>query len=183
MTPCQHFRKHIDQYCEGVLDSLCVQKLEEHLKVCPRCRTLGNNIKKMRICLKELPPVPVSEGFNLLLRERIRREITGRSSVPYPSRGRLWVPAMGIALLVLVMGIGVSDHNPPLGSGNRGLKPASGQYSGDLPLFRGRIQYVIEDLPSESAVRVERRHDSRETSRSDSITDSRPPVRAVPVSF
>jgi anti-sigma factor RsiW len=185
MTPCQHFRKHIDKYCEGDLDSLCIKKLEEHLKVCPRCQTLRGNIEQMRVCLKQLPDVKVSEGFNLLLRERIRREATGKSPAAYSSGGRLLVPALGIAVLVLVMGIGVSDQNPSFSSGSRGSQAVSGAHEDDSLPFRGRIQYVIEELPSASAVQVEGRNGSREASRSDSMAGSRPPVRvrAVPVSF
>jgi len=139
----------------------------------------------MRICLKQLPDVKVSEGFNLLLRERIRREAIGKSPGTYSTGGRLLIPAMGIALLVLIIGIGVSDQNSSLTSGSLGYRTVAGESEGDFLPFQGKIQYIIEELPSASAVRLERRNDSREPSNSDSMVGSHPPVRvrAIPVSF
>lgn len=148
MNPCEQYKECLCEYFDGELDTLRKRDLLRHLEECPNCTQCLNKMRLLKSRLKSLTPIQVSDGFNILLRECIRREASGkRRSIPARPWTRRWVPAVGIALVLIVTGVWILDSREVF----RG-KPVSGE-----PNFRelsspGQVQYVIDDFPSSISI-------------------------------
>lgn len=150
MTPCQRFKQVIFDLFDGELDILHRKSVERHLKECPRCTSFSNQIRVLRSHLKRLTRVRASEGFEVLLRERIRREIAGRGRSTVLSisfNGRL-ILATGFSLLLIVMGFWMLDQKT---SFFNSLSPETEAVRYSLSReedTESQVQYVIDDYPS-----------------------------------
>ena len=85
-------------------------------------------------------PISASEGFQVMLRECIRRETAGRRrSVRYaPLR---WAPALGVAAILIVAGVWLVDSGVFHGS------DAGPQTAESRSVIDGRVQYVMDEYP------------------------------------
>ncbi len=147
MNPCQRFRESIFDLVDNELDTLRKRELELHLKGCTLCSRFLEQIRQLRSQCKHLSPVAATEEFNLLLRERIRREMAGKRGALTPSIAfsARWIPAFGMMLLLMGIGFWILDQKTSFfgASGNQiavSQIPVSNQDN-----YEGEMQYVIDD--------------------------------------
>ena len=154
MSPCQRYRESILDFVDGELDILRKKDLEHHLKVCPQCLHLLNQMRTLMSHLKKLPPVKASDDFQILLRETIRREIAGKRKAMSSSYNftRRWIPAFSLGVLVILAGFFLLDRKTSLfkspGSEANMARFATpyGEDSGD------QVQYAIDEFPSSVSI-------------------------------
>ena len=110
MKSCKEYRKDINDLFDNELKIDEKKLLEEHLKECKECNEYFKKIKSLRALLSNLPTIGPSENFNILLREKIRREDLKQKTV-YSSSKRLYpVFAIGISILIIAF-ISVKNIN------------------------------------------------------------------------
>ncbi len=189
MNPCQSFKDHIMKYFDDELDIHRKRELERHLDDCCHCSDTIRQLRALRSHMRDLTQLECSEEFHVLLRERIRRDLSRdrkgvRSSIFVTRR---LIPAMGVAAVVTFMSIWMldNDRSPlrPVGNLAETNRPASPVGES----FDGPIEYVIDEYPSRLSVsRDDRSDNSRRTDR-DSLRQTRPAEdirgRMTPVSF
>ncbi len=136
------------------LDVLRRKDVERHLKTCSQCARFLDQIRLLRLRLKNLTPVKTSDSFQVLLRERIRREMAGkrRTAASSTSFTKRWIPAFGFVVLVLIAGIWMIDQKTSFfDSGDNEGGIARSTTPGEES-FDGQVQYVINDFPSRISV-------------------------------
>lgn len=189
MIPCQRFRQMIFDLFDGELDILRKKELNSHLKECSECDQFLSKLRLLQSHLRRLTQLKTSEGFHLLLRERIRREIAGKRRITIrsfspPTR---WIPAFGLIVLVIIVGSWLVVQRTSLfrPSGSEMRVSQSSRLRGED--FDGHVDYVIDDFPYR--ISVSRVDDERGTGfiDRDSLilpdTLERVQSRVTPVSF
>jgi anti-sigma factor RsiW len=122
MIPCERFKDTIFNLLDDELDTHQRHDLEKHLKSCSSCSQLLDRCRLLKGQLQNLSQLSTSETFHLLLRERIRRELSGRRrrGLLFPSPiVRSWIPAVTVALLLITVGILLRDRESFVVPGNK----------------------------------------------------------------
>lgn len=188
MTPCQRYKDKIMELFDGELDALQSKAVNQHLKTCDSCSAFMTQLQTLRTRMQSLTPIETSEHFHLVLRDQIRREMSGRRSHFELFSSRRWIPAVGLASVIAVSLVMISDHrNMPWSKAQGSARPMISQ-STPAPAARrsGSIQYVVGEYPDRLSVE---RRDERPAglSRSDSLEPRQDPSlyrqRLTPVSF
>jgi len=189
MSPCQWFRECIFDLFDGELDIARRKELERHMKECPHCASFLNQIRILKSHLRNLMPIKTSDNFQILLREKIRREVAGKrtSAVPSFYITRRWVHAFGIALIVITVGFWVLDHHQPIFRSQENAFQAIHSSSSFESRFDGNIQYVVGDFTDRISISRENKKRSTETPNEDSLRLQKNleeiKARLTPVSF
>jgi hypothetical protein len=166
MIPCQRFRKKLFNFIDDELDILQKKVVEQHLKECSHCREFLNQIHSLRSRIQNLTHIQTSENFNVLLRERIRREMAGkREFVPRtPGFSLRWIPAAGVVIVMIVTGFWMIDQKTTVFDKAIVVEATKPSSDSGFPQFNGQIDYVSDDYPAPSSVSVSR--DDRQLSSS-----------------
>jgi anti-sigma factor RsiW len=148
MAPCQRETDHLFHLIDGELDSGSQKKIETHVEECCDCARMLRRIRLQKTQLKRLTPLKTGDAFDLLLRERIRRQEAGKAERPglFRPSGMRWAPAFAAA--VAVMGCGVllmSLRDQRSSASKAGL---AGSTANRTASSAGDVQYVMEDLSS-----------------------------------
>ncbi len=155
MTPCHRDHNDILNFADGGLDPDREKQVSRHVEECCDCARLLHKIRLQRSCLKNLTPLTTGENFNVLLHERIRREMAGKQGLFHPVLDRRWIPVSAVAVAVLAVGVwmlnrkstATADLSVPIALKSAPAAPATAP-SGRRP----RVQYVIEEyVPAEAA--------------------------------
>jgi hypothetical protein len=191
MTPCDRDHNDILDFAEGGLDPRKEKLVSRHVEECCDCAKLLHKIRLQRSCLKNLTPLRTRENFNVLLHERIRREMAGKRGLLFrPILDRRWIPASAVAVAVLAVGVWIINRQsaaPPAipvrltataAPAPSAVKPAAKRAQ--------RVHYVIDDYP-----RAEARAASSDSARGAVPADTSGRIRNVdalrgrltPVSF
>ena len=189
MNPCERFQEAIFDFLDGELDVVRKRELEHHLKTCSVCASFLEEIRRLRSDLKHLTPVKTSESFQVLLRERIRREIAGkgRKSAPFAFPAWRWIPALGFGVLVMIGGLWMLDQKTSFFHGRADEPVMSRSSVAEDGYFDGQVQYIVGEFPNRvSLSRVDTGRE-RELTNEDSVQlqSDLEEVRArlTPVSF
>ncbi|MBN2202307.1 hypothetical protein JW777_10165, partial [bacterium] len=95
-------------------------------------------------------------NFNVLLHERIRREMAGKPGLFHPILDRRWIPVSAVAVAVLAVGVWMLNRKfqaPAALTAPVALKPAPEASAPSTAARRPRVQYVIDDyVPAETAL-------------------------------
>jgi anti-sigma factor RsiW len=154
MTPCHRDHNDILDFADGGLDPTREKQVSRHVEECCDCARLLHKIRLQRSCLKNLKPLRTGENFNVLLHERIRREMAGKQGLFHPVLDRRWIPASAVAVAVLAVGVWMLTRQA---AGPAGLPiPVAVNLTPAAPSAearRQRVQYVIDDYaPAGAAV-------------------------------
>ena len=95
-------------YCSRKLDAASTPILEEHLEVCPACRSFVESQRTVWQALDTWEAAPVSPDFDRWLYQRIENEVSWWDMMWRPLRPLLWqksVPIMAAAALLIVAAV------------------------------------------------------------------------------
>ena len=149
MNQCREYQKLIYDFYDDIIIEDDKTRLNNHLKVCEDCLAFSNRVKKMKQILNGLPKPGVSENFNILLRERLRRELA-RQKQPV-SKTKFFVPAFAVGLLFIVMGW-FSVNNINLFNSGKNITSAEKLIQEQKKLSNGsNVQYVIDQYGVEES--------------------------------
>lgn len=149
MKNCRYYKQLMYSLYDDELGPNEVLELENHMASCDECREFYNCAKKMKTVLQAMPRIRPSENFNILLREKIRRESAARLHQSN-SFVRYAMPAFGIGMVVLAVGVlsvkSLSRNNAGNSVANR--TPVSRvQYENS---DNHNVNYVIEEYNAKS---------------------------------
>ncbi len=154
MTPCHRDHNDILNFADGGLDPDREKQVSRHVEECCDCARLLHKIRLQRSCLKNLTPLQTRENFNVLLHERIRREMAGKQGLFHPVIDRRWIPVSAMAVAVLAVGVWMLNRKSQAPEGltvPMTLKPAPASTASAASASRPRVQYVIDDyVPAEA---------------------------------
>ena len=151
MSSCERFKNSILDFIDHELDILKKKELKSHIEACHDCECLMNQVRALRSQLHSLPRIAASEDFNVILRDCIRKEMSGKRQ-PFSwviLTSHRWIPATGFAVAVLVGGFFVLDQKTSIFNGRQNTAqviPASRPM--DPVPFNGQVQYVIDEYPN-----------------------------------
>ena len=110
MTPCEKYKADLLKMVDDELEQDAKTQINKHLDDCPNCNGFVKELIRLRGHLKSLSPIQTSEGFQYLLRERIRREMSGKR-LNQKQRSTFWVPAFAASVMLLVSGYVFLNRN------------------------------------------------------------------------
>ena len=151
MNPCQRYRKAILDRLDGELDILEKKELDKHLMECPGCEDLEDCLKKIRHRLMAIPRTRTSEHFQILLRERIRREnVRRRTPAVFPFLdGKQWIIGFGTVAVVSVLVLWSLDRKILI---FRSAPKETVTASLGSPAASQEIQYMLDEFPDRVAI-------------------------------
>ncbi|OVE78915.1 hypothetical protein BVY01_04050 [bacterium I07] len=159
MNPCERYKQYIMANLDGELDRSSLGELEKHLQNCPGCEALIKRVKALKGVLHDLPPVGASEDFQVILRNRIRRQMA--SQMRRPSRMRSmrtvpayvrFAPAFGLGALMIVTALWWVNRGKdiPVTAPAGGSQSVAGVQE-SIP-ENEPVQYVSEEIPTTLSV-------------------------------
>ena len=189
MSSCERFRQTIWDFYDDELDTFHKKELRHHLKICPQCAHFANQVRLLKSELRNLPPIKTSDGFQLLLRERIRRELAGKTATHFHtfSITKHLIPALGLVAIIAFSGYWLFEGYPPYSRPS----PVSNQITQSSILENNdlgdRIQYVIDEYSDPLTVAKSDSQSRVEVARGDSVLQNKDMKdehsRLTPVSF
>ena len=114
MTHCDEYVELISAALDGALSPEEQARLEAHLAQCPDCRTLYEDLSKLRQALRELPPMEIPAGLTERIMHAGAAEAAETKVVPLPAkkpvslRWRKWAATAAVLALILAGGWGMS---------------------------------------------------------------------------
>ena len=107
MINCDKCRTNLSAFIDDETNEQEASRIKKHLDACPGCQEQFKALKSVRTSLSSLSKISASPSFDVILRDRIRREMHDRSSrfsaALFP---RFRVPAFAAAAVaVLVIGM------------------------------------------------------------------------------
>lgn len=144
MNHCERLKQKIFDYLDSELEPSERHEVEKHLGECPMCGKFYARLKLLKVNLKKLKPVHAPDSFQVVLQERLRREIAQKQGFGYTrSSARpwqmLWIPA--VAAIVL-LAIGFNPFKPSF----RPKSMTGSQNWTVSDLDQNHVNYVIDDI-------------------------------------
>ena len=185
MSPCKRFKDAIFNLIDGEIGKIQKRELEGHLKDCDGCSQLFESLQQCRSHLKSLTQIKCSENFQILMRERIRREVArkGLSRSPFYSTRFRWVAVAGFAVIIVITGIWFTDTRRPVSQQAESQAPQSDI---NQAKYQGQIRYVAGQNPNRISIARDDTKDSLSTSGDSLLAEKQtenPPLNVTPVSF
>ena len=110
MVPCEKYKDDLLKMVDDELEQDAKKEIDKHLDECPNCNGFVKELLRLRTYLKSLSPIQTSEGFQYLLRERIRREMSGKR-IKQKQWSTYWVPAFAAGVMLIVSGYVFMNRN------------------------------------------------------------------------
>lgn len=183
MTPCEQYKADLLKMIDGELEPQAKKTLAEHLEACSVCNEFVKELLQLKTHLKSLPSVKTSDGFQLLLRERIRREMKGQ----YKRRETwktYWAPAFAFGVVVIVSGFVLTQRDTagssvvPQSTITQSMPPQRAAYD--------QVDYVI-DTDTQAMTQEEQTQSGNQLAVTDSLLRERTlqniQARITPVNF
>ena len=115
MKSCHDVQNHLSSYLDEEINVDLRKQIDEHAAVCPRCKSILNNGYAVKNYMKGLLRLKTSEAFELRLRERISKEITGKRGTIINWREALNFvnrkPIMGFAAAAAIVAAVIAMNN------------------------------------------------------------------------
>ena len=114
MNNCEKFRNMICTYVDGELSESDQSLLFEHIKTCYECKTELDMMQKTRECLKNMPVMPLPEGFSEAFRKNLTNDEikeTKEKVVPFYKKWRTYTSVAAVILFVFVLKSGLTDKS------------------------------------------------------------------------
>jgi hypothetical protein len=135
MPGCKEYEQRILESMDSSLHSNKNKDLQRHIDACQPCRKLARRMQQLKKRLRVMPNVEASPDFMVMLKQRIRKDYrrNQREIIPMILGLERWMPALGIAGLLLIIGIWLVENRVPTVT--------------DLPdkVELSEIQYVLEE--------------------------------------
>ncbi len=146
MPQCYDFKILIDKLVDAEISPVEKRELNNHLDSCNDCRNYMEKLKKMRRMFSQLPRVKTTDDFYVLLRARIRRELSRGDKrfynpILYPKRIFQYGFSLAVVVLLLLL---INPFNIIRNESESHLS-ISEKKSNE---FNGQIQYVIDGYPT-----------------------------------
>ena len=178
MTPCERFKDKIFDLIDQELEGSVRNQVLQHIRECNLCKQFYQNLSSLKNELRQMKPVKAPDSFQVMLHERIRREMAHKSS-PERSRysGRRWTAVFLVAAAIVVVVLVFRPFSNKTASNPVAVQASLDEYE------RLNVRYVIDDLDEElnipkSASAVASRIDSLLGEESESlISQMAQPVR------
>lgn len=154
MTPCQRQKKRLRAYLDNELAAIEKKEFESHLDECPDCGDHVRRLKSLRQSLKSLHSIPCDSNFDILLRERIRREMAGKTSRSFVTPAIRWSFAAVAVLTISLGSIRLFDTSQPNQTNAMVAHETSTAQSAipaGLTSSSDQIQYVMDNFPEDPA--------------------------------
>jgi len=107
---CSRIQKLLSEYIDGALDAKTLTEVERHLKECPDCRTVGEELASTVKLLRTLPEIKAPEEFSQSVSRLIQRKLLIDETGEMPrSEHRRIIPltflraAAGLAAVLMLM--------------------------------------------------------------------------------
>jgi len=152
MSPCQGYRDKIHDLIDDDLDGMETRHVRDHLRDCPDCASYFNQLARLRSILKGFGQTSTSPNFQVVLRERLRREMAGKKDpwVVYVGHPRRWVAVAGVAVVLVTSAFLVLNNRQVLMPG--AAERSAGMHA---PAFQSAAaDEHIEYVSSESRGRI-----------------------------
>jgi hypothetical protein len=96
---CRQFDRHQSAYVDGQLPAAVRQKLELHVRACPRCSEQERGLRNVRAALRTFPPATTPRDLRTRLRVVASRELSRRRAgvttwTEWRDALRMWVENM-----------------------------------------------------------------------------------------
>jgi len=91
MINCKEFQSFISEYIDGEISESLKSEIKAHLETCAHCSLILKNTLSLKNYLRNLKKVKTSQDFEVVLRQRLQKEITNmeagkeRKFLPVPS--------------------------------------------------------------------------------------------------
>lgn len=158
MNPCQRFKKIVFDFIDGEMDILQQKFFKQHMKDCPQCQRILNQVRLIRSRMQNFSQIQTSENFHILLRERIRREMVGKRDMFPSSTGFSfkWIPAVALFVVMVISGFWMIDRKTS--NLRHSFIAESKESPTSMPDFKfnGQIDYIEDDYPVSSSLSVSR---------------------------
>jgi len=145
MSHCERFKEKLFKFLDNELEGAAKEEVLQHLQSCSACEAFYRQMHSLKQRLHDMKPVKTPVSFQIVLRERIRREKAHRKGIglSYPPVSRIWVPAIAVTALVLIAALFLFRSFLPFNLHESGidmslLVPKEGDGI--------RIHYVIDDI-------------------------------------
>ncbi len=77
---CKDLFERISEYIDGEVDQITCEKIEEHFRDCPECKTCFESLKKSVSLCKEMP----NEEVPIEAKQRLRASLTALMKQQHP---------------------------------------------------------------------------------------------------
>jgi len=101
---CKQIQQHVDDYLDGMLHHREMAEVEQHIEACSECRAVYDEARKLQDMLRNLPMVPLREGFFQQALQQARKA----NGVKKPARKSWWLASGGAIAASLVLMSSVS---------------------------------------------------------------------------
>lgn len=103
MTPCERFKEKIFSLIDGELEGAAKNEVRRHLEKCPECARLYHGLYSLKHRLHEMKTVNAPDSFQVILRERIRRELANKQGFGMhpPASSSGWITGIAVASVIL----------------------------------------------------------------------------------
>lgn len=179
MIPCERYKQSILDAVDQNDHSILNQEIQEHLDQCKPCLRFYESLVLLKQGLRKLKPVKAPDSFQIVLQERIRREIANKPGIHFKDRRRLLpVHVIAVTAVVIVAGFIYVGQSMIHDNNTRRTLAQAGVYDRAADL----VSYVIDDFDV-----AERSRDRMQISRIDSLLQQNrgnlPYYPIQPVSF
>ena len=150
MTPCERYKQAILDAVDLEDTSSLSKDIQSHLKQCAACAKFYENLCSLKKGLQKLKPVKAPDSFQVVLRERIRREAANKPGIRFAEQPRrISAPwAIGAAALVVIGSLYLGQHMmQDAEEGSRNASLLVEETADEL------VSYVIDDLNRPSTQR------------------------------
>jgi anti-sigma factor RsiW len=150
MNHCERLKQKIFDYIDSELEPSERRFIEKHLSECAMCKKFYSSLKSLKANLKNLKPVHAPDSFQVVLQERLRREIArkrgfGYTQSPVRRWQFLWIPAT-IAVILLV-----ALFNPFIPAFRSRTVPERQNWTA-AEVDQNHVNYVIDEIEASKPV-------------------------------
>jgi anti-sigma factor RsiW len=144
MTPCERFKDKIFDLIDQELDGPMREQVLQHIKECSLCEQFYHNLSSLKQGLSQMKPVKAPDSFQIVLRDRIRREMAHKSSPKRPQRRfLLWAAVFTVAAAAVITFLVYRPFTHSTASNPLNIQTLLNEQ--ETP----NVRYVIDDLDQE----------------------------------
>jgi hypothetical protein len=147
MTPCERFKDKIFDLIDQELDGSVREEVLQHIKECPLCEQFYRNLSSLKQGLSQMKPVKAPDSFQIVLRDRIRREMAHKPSPERPHRrALLWAAVFTVAAAVVITFLVFRPFSNPTVPNPVNIQALLDEHE------TLNVRYVIDDLDQEMSI-------------------------------
>ncbi len=155
MTPCERFKDKIFDLVDQELDGSMREQVLQHIEECSLCGQFYRNLQSLKNGLKQIKPIEAPDSFQVILRERIRREMAHKPGLgARETRTPLRVWGMAFTFAAAAAAAFFVFFNPMQKNEMPRRATAVAVLGETHHNDTDRVMYVIDDLDHQNAVLI-----------------------------